>query len=202
LLAGLVPRGKLGTLRLIVTPGTLLRWHLDLLRRRWARRSRPRHPAAHRPTEDQGPHPATRGGQPGLGISADPRRTGLQPAPPAPRPGPGRATEAAAGERGRPRHLPPPATRLSAPARGSAPPQASRTFTKILLERSSRHGQGHGSVLSVTGRHAVQRRDCTRWTRRHSSMETDTTNRRKTGTGNGDGTSVPGPSPDITDVPE
>jgi putative transposase len=51
LLAGLVPRGRLTRLRLIVTPGTLIRWHRDLLRRRWAhrsRRTRPGHPPTHR----------------------------------------------------------------------------------------------------------------------------------------------------------
>ena len=36
----LLPNDHLGRLRLIVTPGTLIRWHRDLLRRRWARRSR------------------------------------------------------------------------------------------------------------------------------------------------------------------
>jgi transposase InsO family protein len=45
LLAGLVPHDHLARLRLIVTPGTpLIRWHRDLLRRRWARRSRRKHP--------------------------------------------------------------------------------------------------------------------------------------------------------------
>ena len=44
LLAGLLPHAHLARLRLIVTPGTLIRWHRDLLRRRWARRSRRKRP--------------------------------------------------------------------------------------------------------------------------------------------------------------
>jgi len=49
LLAGLLPASRLSRIRLIVTPGTLLGWHRDLLRRRWARRSRrqPGRPATH-----------------------------------------------------------------------------------------------------------------------------------------------------------
>jgi len=38
-------------MRLIVTPGTILRWHRGIVRRRWARRSRPGRsgrPATHR----------------------------------------------------------------------------------------------------------------------------------------------------------
>jgi transposase len=44
LLAGLVPVSCLPRIRLIVAPGTLLGWHRDLLRRRWAAKSRPRRP--------------------------------------------------------------------------------------------------------------------------------------------------------------
>jgi putative transposase len=40
LLAGTLPVDRLAAMRLIVTPGTILRWHQDVLRRRWARRSR------------------------------------------------------------------------------------------------------------------------------------------------------------------
>jgi hypothetical protein len=35
-LARLLPRRRLSQLRLIVSPRTLLRWHADLVRRRWA----------------------------------------------------------------------------------------------------------------------------------------------------------------------
>ena len=35
-------------MRLIVTPGTVLRWHRDILRRRWARRSRSGRPQVRR----------------------------------------------------------------------------------------------------------------------------------------------------------
>jgi len=44
LLAQLLPHDHRARLRLIVTPGTLIRWHRDLLRRRWARRSRRKRP--------------------------------------------------------------------------------------------------------------------------------------------------------------
>jgi transposase len=51
LLAGTVPAGRLAAMRLIVTPGTFLRWHRDIVRRRWARlsrRGRSGRPATHR----------------------------------------------------------------------------------------------------------------------------------------------------------
>jgi transposase len=40
LLAGTLPVERLAAIRLIVTPGTILRWHRDIVSCRWARRSR------------------------------------------------------------------------------------------------------------------------------------------------------------------
>src|SRR6516165_8485565 len=40
LLAGTLPLDRLAAIRLIVTPGTILRWHRDIVRRRWDARSR------------------------------------------------------------------------------------------------------------------------------------------------------------------
>jgi transposase len=40
LLAGTLPGGRLAAMRLIVTPATILRWHRDIVHRRWARLSR------------------------------------------------------------------------------------------------------------------------------------------------------------------
>ena len=40
LLAGTLPAERLAAMRLMVTPGTILRWHRDIVRRRWARASR------------------------------------------------------------------------------------------------------------------------------------------------------------------
>ena len=37
LLAGTLPMERLTAMRLIVTPATILRWHRDIVRRRWAR---------------------------------------------------------------------------------------------------------------------------------------------------------------------
>ncbi|MEY9862024.1 hypothetical protein ABH935_007668 [Catenulispora sp. GAS73] len=50
LLLGLVPKARRAGLRLIVTPNTIPRWHRDLLRRRWADKSRAKNgrPATHR----------------------------------------------------------------------------------------------------------------------------------------------------------
>jgi transposase len=41
LLAGTLPIERLAAMRLFVAPATILRWHRDILRRRWARMSRP-----------------------------------------------------------------------------------------------------------------------------------------------------------------
>jgi transposase len=51
LLAGTVPAGSLAGMRLLVTPGTILRWHRDIVRRQWGRLSRrgwSGRPATHR----------------------------------------------------------------------------------------------------------------------------------------------------------
>ena len=40
LLAGTLPAERLAAMRLIVTPGTIVRWHRDIVRRRWAHASR------------------------------------------------------------------------------------------------------------------------------------------------------------------
>jgi putative transposase len=56
LLAGTVPVERLAAMRLIVTPGTILRWHRDIVRRRWARQSRrgrSGRPATHRRVRSQ-----------------------------------------------------------------------------------------------------------------------------------------------------
>ena len=43
-LLALIPRSRHGALRLFITPGTILRWHRDIVRRRWAARSKPNRP--------------------------------------------------------------------------------------------------------------------------------------------------------------
>jgi len=51
LLLDIIPKRRRGGLRLIVTPETVLRWHRDIIRRRWAdksRHKRPGRPRAHR----------------------------------------------------------------------------------------------------------------------------------------------------------
>src|SRR5260221_11597783 len=51
LLAGTVPAERLAAMRLIVAPGTILRWQRDIVGRRWARlsrRGRSGRPATHR----------------------------------------------------------------------------------------------------------------------------------------------------------
>ncbi len=48
LLAGTLPIEHLAGMRLIVTPGTIVRWHRDIVCRRWARLSRQSRPARRR----------------------------------------------------------------------------------------------------------------------------------------------------------
>jgi putative transposase len=48
LLAEALPIDRLAAMRQIVTPGTILRWHRDIVRRRWSRQGRSGRPATHR----------------------------------------------------------------------------------------------------------------------------------------------------------
>ena len=101
LLAGTLPFERLAGMRLIVTPGTIMRWHRDIVRRRWARLSRPGRPgrpATHRnvrsvvlrlarENESWG-HRRIHGELAGLGITVAPstvwrilKSAGIEPAP-------------------------------------------------------------------------------------------------------------------------
>jgi transposase len=101
LLAGTLPIGRLAVMRLIVTAGTVLRWHRDIVRRRWARRSRQGRPG--RPPAGRNVRPVVlrlareneswgyrriHGELAGLGVTVAPstvwqilKRAGIDPAP-------------------------------------------------------------------------------------------------------------------------
>ena len=101
LLAGTLPAERLAAMRLIVTPGTILRWHRDIVRRRWDRRSRrgrSGRPATHRKVRSEVLRLAREneswgyrrihGELAGLGITVAPstvweilKRAGIEPAP-------------------------------------------------------------------------------------------------------------------------
>lgn len=99
LLLGLIPKARLDRLHLIVTPGTILRWRRDILRRRWAGKSGPKgRPATRRnikalvlrmARENEGwGYRRITGELAGLGIKVAPstvwailKKTGIDPAP-------------------------------------------------------------------------------------------------------------------------
>ena len=76
-LLGVMPKARRRCLRLLVTPGTMLRWHRDIVRRRWAARSmlgktdRPSDPAEH-----QGLIRRLARENPDWGVPQGPRRNG------------------------------------------------------------------------------------------------------------------------------
>ena len=75
-LLAVIPKARRHGLRLLVSPDTILRWHRDIVGRRWAARSirgKTGRPASH-PPEHQGPGPPAGPREPRL----DPRETGLQ----------------------------------------------------------------------------------------------------------------------------
>jgi putative transposase len=54
-LLSVIPKARRHGLRLLVTPDTILRWHRDIVRRRWAARSMRGRPAGRRPAGTSGP---------------------------------------------------------------------------------------------------------------------------------------------------
>jgi len=73
-LLSVIPKARRQGLRLLVTPDTILRWHRDIVRRRWAARSVPG--KAGRPAEHQGPGSPASLREPRMGLPQDPRRAG------------------------------------------------------------------------------------------------------------------------------
>jgi len=76
-LLAVIPKARRHGLRLLVTPDTILRWHRDIVRRRWAARSRrgkTGRPANRRNIRALAFRLARE--NPGLGLPQDPRRTG------------------------------------------------------------------------------------------------------------------------------
>jgi putative transposase len=73
-LLGVIPKARRHGLRLLVTPDTILRWHRDMVRRRWAAKSargKSGRPATRR--EHQDPDPPAGPREPRMGIPPDPR---------------------------------------------------------------------------------------------------------------------------------
>jgi hypothetical protein len=76
-LPGVIPTARRYGLRLLVTPDTIVRWHRDIVRRRWAARSmrgQTARPATRRNIKALVPRLARE--NPGMGLPQDPRRTG------------------------------------------------------------------------------------------------------------------------------
>jgi hypothetical protein len=77
-LLGVIPKARRQGLRLLITPDTIVRWHRDIVRRRWGARSV--HPRQDRPASDPpehpGPGPSAGPREPRLGVPQDPRRAG------------------------------------------------------------------------------------------------------------------------------
>jgi putative transposase len=155
LVAGTLPIGRVGRMRLIVTPATILRWHRGIVRRRWARRSRrgrPGRPRARgdirsvvprlaRGNEARG-YRRIRGELAGLGIAVAPpavwrirKDAGISPAPR--RDGPGRAGFL----RSRARAMPAPGFFTAGLLNG----------TKVCVLAVIEHGTRRIRVLGATG---------------------------------------------------
>ena len=68
-----MPKARHRGLRLLVTPDTILRWHRDIVRRRWAARSVRQDRPACDPAEHPGPDPPAGPRKPRMGVPEDPR---------------------------------------------------------------------------------------------------------------------------------
>ena len=75
-LLGVIPKARRQGLRLLVTPDTIVRWHRDIVRRRWAARSMRGRTGRPRPGGTSGPGPPAGPREPRMGIPQDPRRAG------------------------------------------------------------------------------------------------------------------------------
>ena len=53
-LLGVIPKARRQGLRLLITPDTIVRWHRDIVRRRWAARSKRGRTAGQRPSATSG----------------------------------------------------------------------------------------------------------------------------------------------------
>src|SRR4249920_2246282 len=76
-LLAVIPKVRRHGLRLLVTPDTIVRWHRDIVRRRWAARSM--HAKTGRPATRRNIKalvPSAGPGEPRMGLPQDPRGTG------------------------------------------------------------------------------------------------------------------------------
>src|ERR1022692_4895755 len=69
-LLSVMPKARRHGLRLVITPDTIVRWHRDLIRRRWAAMSV--RGKTGRPAEYQGPGPPAGPREPRMGLPQDP----------------------------------------------------------------------------------------------------------------------------------
>jgi putative transposase len=76
-LLSVIPKARRHGLRLLVTPDTIVRWHRDIVRRRWAARSHARQDwTADDPAEHPGTGPTASPRESRMGVPQDPRRAG------------------------------------------------------------------------------------------------------------------------------
>jgi hypothetical protein len=134
-LLGVIPKARRHGMRLLVTPDTILRWHRDLVRRRWAAQVHARQgwPPVD-PQEHQGPGPPAGPREPRMGLPPDPRGTG--------RPGSQARSVNNLGDPQDQRHRPRPATGRPDLAAVPALPGRRDPGVRLLHSRSARRHPG------------------------------------------------------------